>query len=176
MQHQFEIDFDIKHTTVIPTHPDVFELDLIHCTEDNFNELTIPYNITTLVFIESDLEYLIIPNHITYCNCSNLGLKDIVLSDAIETLYCQHNCLKQISIPTSCEYLYVDYNKLTSITPKSVPNLIELYVTNNRIKEITLDYFPKLAIVEHDVNVILPLTLKMQLAIKEKEEYDRFKY
>lgn len=175
MEHQFEIDFEISTNTTIPTHSDVYELMLCHCDETQFNALDIPSNITNLLFYECDLETLKVPDSITYCNCSRLGLKELILSESINTVYCQHNCLKSLTIPNSCEYVYADHNKLVSIVPKVLPNLIELYITNNRLKEINFESSPNIEFIDHDVDAIVCDELKQQLVAKEREEYERFK-
>lgn len=181
MNSRYEINFEIANANAptqfeIPRHPDVDELFLICCNEQQFNQLVIPPNITALVFFECDLEILTIPENITYCICSSLGLKELYLPESIHTVYCQYNCLKSLTIPPSCNYVFADYNKLTTIiTPDYMPNLIELSVSNNRLKQITLSNCPELSTLDCDVGVVIPPHISKQIIAKEKEEYDRFK-
>jgi Leucine-rich repeat (LRR) protein len=173
----FKIDFENnpEENPAIPEDPNIEHLLLLNCNEEQFYKLAIPKNITNLVFVHCDLEVLKIPEHITYCICSSLGLKELFLPESIHTIYCEHNCLKSLTIPQSCKYVYAEHNKLMSIYPKELPHLLELYVKNNRLKQIDLTEYESLAFVECDVDVVMSQEMKNQLEQKEKEEFDLFR-
>jgi Leucine-rich repeat (LRR) protein len=171
---QYDFEFSNK-IPIIPTDINITDLHLSNCTQEIFDQLIIPENITLILFFTSDIEHLRIPEGITYCACENLGLKTLYIPDSMEIIYCDINCLKTLEIPEKCKYVHASYNKLTNITARTtLPNLLEIFLTNNRLKEINLKDCPELATIDCDVGVVISKELIEQMDTLERLDFQRF--
>jgi len=93
----------------------------------------------------------------------------------MEIIHCDVNCLRTLEIPATCMYVYATYNKLTSITARTeLPSLLELFVENNRLKEISLTDCPQLATIECDVGVTISKELLDQIDQVERLEFQKY--
>ncbi len=128
-----------------------------------------------------------------YLNCSNnqLSLLDLSIHRGLKKVDCSHNQLENIIftstsvdsrlIELDCSYnnlrqldsfslfilniLNCSYNQLESLTLNR--NLIELYCTNNKLRELVLSYQPSLKIVDCSNNILSELTTDHGGPLKE---------